>query len=465
LAVAALSALVAPGPARAADPPAKPNVVFILIDDLRWNALACTGHPFVKTPNIDRIAREGVTFRNAFVATPLCSPSRASFLTGRYAHAHGVQGNGNNNALSHTLVTFPRLLHDSGYETAYVGKWHMGTDDSPRPGFDRWVSFRGQGAHVDPAINEDGKSHEVNGYMTDILTERALEFLRRDRNKPFALYFAHKAVHGPFIPADRHKDLYTDNRIDPPPSADDDYSGKPVLRRKIDLPPAKAKAQAKKAQAKKAQAQEPGHSGIARNQLRMLAAIDESVGQVFRALQDTGHLDDTLIIFTSDNGYFWGDHGLGDKRAAYEPSIRIPMLLRYPRLAKPGTVIDQPVLSLDIAPTLLELAGVTAPAGLHGRSLVPLLRGETAGWRKAFLTEYFAEAGYPRIPTWQAVRDDRWKYIHYTDLDGMDELYDLRADPHEMKNLIDDPSARATLNGLKAELDRLLKESTASAAR
>ena len=193
----------------------RPNIIFILVDGLRWDGLGCTGHPFVKTPNIDRIGREGVLFKNFFVSIPLCSPSRGSFLTGQYAHTHGVIDNGDHSALSHKLVTFPRLLHDAGYETAYVGKWHMGTDDSPRPGFDRWVSFKGQGTYEDPTINVDGQASKVTGYMTDILNEHALNFVKAEHKKPFVLYLAHKAVHGPFTPAERHKDLYSDTPSNP----------------------------------------------------------------------------------------------------------------------------------------------------------------------------------------------------------------------------------------------------------
>ena len=190
--------------ARAAD---RPNIVFVIVDDIRWDAFGCMGHPWVKTPNVDRLARDGALFKNFFDSIPLCSPARSGFLTGRFAHATGVTTNGNNNALSHKLVTWPRLLHDAGYETACVGKWHMGNDDTPRPGFDRWVSFKGQGVYLNPALNIDGKAEKVDGYITDLLNRYAIEFIKTPRPKPFALYLAHKAVHGPFTPADRHKGL------------------------------------------------------------------------------------------------------------------------------------------------------------------------------------------------------------------------------------------------------------------
>lgn len=440
---AALAVLLALA-AAASPQAARPNIVFILTDDQRWDALGVEGHPFLRTPNIDRIAREGAHFRNAFVTTPLCSPSRASFLTGQYVHTHRVNSNGDNGPLSHQLVTFPRLLHDAGYETAYVGKWHMGNDDSPRPGFDRWVSFRGQGQYVDPVLNEDGRVSKISGYMTDLLTDRAVEFIRRPRTKPFLVYLAHKAVHGPFTPAERHRDLFADQPIRRAASAADRLDGKPALRRTLE------------GAAREGAGRGPGDDVI-RNQLRALVAVDEGVGRILQALEETRQLENTVVMFASDNGYFWGEHSLGDKRAAYEESIRIPLLLRYPRRVKAGMAIDAPVLNIDVAPTLLDFGSVQPPASIQGRSLVPLLAGTVRGWRTAFFAEYFAEPRFPRIPSWQAVRTERWKYIRYTELEGMDELYDLRADPGELLNLIHDPAGAKILPELKGELERLLR--------
>jgi arylsulfatase A-like enzyme len=444
----ALSALVS-GQSKSTAP--GPNIVFILIDDLRWDALGVTGHPFVKTPNIDRIAKEGLIFRNAFVTTPLCSPSRASILTGQYVHTHQIVGNEKPlvlNPLSFKLTTFPMLLQSAGYETAYVGKWHMGNDDAPRPGFDRWVSFKGQGTYIDPMINFDGKPEKIPGYMTDLLSDYAVEFVKRRRAKPFMLYLAHKAIHGPFTPAERHKELYADQSIKRAASAQDMLEGKPMLRRMVgDRPAAR-----------------PGggpNDEVIRNQMRCLTAIDEGVGRVIKALEETGELDNTIVIFTSDNGYFWGEHGLGDKRAAYEESIRIPLFVRYPKMIKAGTTREQTALNVDIAPTLLDLAGLPAPKEMHGRTLVPLFKSSPKKWRESFLTEYFAEERFPNIASWQAVRTARWKYIHYTELEGpqtMDELYDLKADTGEMKNLIADPGAQSALKEMKQQLQLLLKE-------
>jgi N-acetylglucosamine-6-sulfatase len=424
----------------------RPNMVFILVDDLRWDGLGCTGHAFAQTPHIDRLAKEGATFRNAFVTTPLCSPSRGSYLTGRYVHAHGVIDNTDRGELSHRLTTFPKLLKDAGYATAYVGKWHMGRDDSPRPGFDRWVSFKGQGVYNDPEINIDGKSAKINGYMTDILGEHGVEFASRKHAKPFCLYLAHKAVHGPFTPAERHKSDFASNAIERAANAKDTLESKPAMTRIVDGSPA---------------VRPGGGSGdeLIRNQMRCMRSVDDSVGALVSALEKTGQLDNTLILFTSDNGYFWGEHGLGDKRWAYEESIRIPMIARYPKLIKAGTALDQDVLNIDVAPTMLDLAGVARPADMHGRSVLPLLKNNRAPWRREFLAEYFEETQFKRAPAWQAVRGGGWKYIHYGNLDGMDELYDLKADPQEMRNRIGDAGARPKLDQMKLSLARLLKES------
>jgi N-acetylglucosamine-6-sulfatase len=438
-----------------AAPAARPNFVFILVDDLRYNALSCTGHPFAKTPHIDRIAHEGMRFENNFVTISLCSPSRACFLTGQYPHRHGVTNNGDHNALSHQLTTFPSLLQKSGYETAYVGKWHMGNDDMPRPGFNRWVSFKGQGVYTDPALNIDGQAVNASGYMTDLLSGHANDFLRRKRTQPFCLYLAHKAVHGPFTPADRHKDLYTGMVMPRKANCKDPLDGKPVLRRPV-IENAQKKAAKKQQQPNLANDRGGPGNDVILNQLRCNAAIDDGVGQIFAALEETKQLDNTVVIFTSDNGYFWGEHGLGDKRASYEESIRIPMVARYPRLIKAGSVAPQMTLNIDIAPTCMDLAGLKPHPQMQGRSLAPVMRGKPQNWRTQFLTEYFAEPQFQRIPSYQCVREERWKLTHYTDLEGADELYDLRSDPEEMRNLIADPAAKTTIDRLRADLQKLL---------
>ena len=448
----------------------RPNIVFILIDDLRWDELGYAGHPFIKTPNIDRIARDGAIFRNAFVTTPLCSPSRAGFLTGQYAHTNGITDNVDRSAASQKLVTFPLLLHQSGYETAFIGKWHMGNDDKPRPGFDRWVSFKGQGTYIDPDINEDGRAVKPAGYTTDILTGYAVEFIKRRHDKPFLVYLAHKAIHPEvkqnddgsvnladserFIPAERHKNLYAGKAIPRRPNYKHPPEGKPALQRKIDgIPPLGATTAT-------------SDEAILGRQ-RTLMAVEEGTGQILEALKVAGQLDNTVIVFAGDNGYFYGEHGLSvERRLAYEESIRMPLLVRYPKTIKPGMARDELVLNIDLAPTLLELAGVAVPGAMQGRSLVPLFRGAMPSWRNSFLIEYYSDKVFPRILKmgYRAVRNKRWKYIHYLELEGMDELYDLKNDPYEMKNLINEPGSHKARDEMKREMERLIKETDAGRA-
>jgi N-acetylglucosamine-6-sulfatase len=441
----------------------RPNIVFILIDDLRWDELGITGHPFLKTPHIDRIGREGALFRNAFMTTPLCSPSRASFLTGQYAHTHGITDNVDRSVASHKLITFPLLLQRAGYATAFIGKWHMGNDDSPRPGFDRWVSFKGQGSYINPEINEDGRDVNPQGYITDLLTDYAVEFIKRRHEKPFLVYLAHKAIHPEvmqhgdgsvnladaerFIPAERHRNLFAGKRIPRRRSAMRPPLGKPALQRTIgDLQPLGPKTATS--------------NETVLGRVRSVMAVEEGVGKILKALEESNQLDDTVIVLASDNGYFYGEHGLSvERRLAYEESIRMPLLMRYPRLIKAGTVRDEFALNIDVSPTLLELAGVSPPEATEGRSLVPVLRSSAGEWRSSFLIEYYSDKVFPRMLKmgYKSVRTSRWKYIHYVELDGMDELYDLKADPYEMKNLINHPSATRPLAELKRELGRLLK--------
>jgi len=451
-------------------PATRPNIVFVLIDDLRWDEV---DYPFVQFPALDRIAREGVRFRNAFVATPLCSPSRASFLTGQYAHKHGIIDNTDRSPRSHELATFLRLLHDAGYETAFIGKWHMGVDDRARPGIDHWVSMKGQGRYLDPELNVNGKRSVFRGYFTDILNRFAVDFLKQKHTKPFVLYVSHKSVHpdltqyadgsvsdsnaDKFIPAERHKDLFHDGEIPRRPSYGKPPEGKPALERRIaDLPPLGPNTVT-------------GDESI-RNRLRMLASADEGLGEMLTVLEQQGRLENTLIVYTSDEGYFYGEHGLStERRLAYEESARIPLYMRVPGsidwgkgpAVRPGSVIDSFVVSIDVAPTFLEIGGAPRARDMDGRSLVPLLRGDAVAWRTAFLIEYFSDRVFPRVVNmgYQAVRNDRWSYIHYLDLEGMDELYDLQDDPYQMRNLIAEPSAQPTLQQLKEELDRLLRES------
>ena len=442
----------------------RPNIIFILADDVRWDDLSATGHPFARTPHIDRIAKEGVMFRNAFATTVICSPSRANILTGLQTRAHGIIDNTDRSPQTHRLATFPQVVQRAGYETAFVGKWHMGNDDTRRPGFDHWVCLKGQGSTFDPDLNVNGTAVKAKGYVTDVLNARALEFLKAKHAKPFLLYFAHKAVHpetvqradgslsdptlSNFIPAERHKTLYAGAKIPRRPNALEAPKGKPALLRTLPgLEPLGPKT---------------GSSDeVILNRLRMLAGIDEGVGEILQHLEASGQLERTLIVFTSDHGYFYGEHGLSvERRLAYEEGIRIPLFVRYPALIKPGTRRNQMVLTVDFAPTLIEVAGGAVPAGLHGKSFAPLFSANGPALREAFLVEHFSENVFPRTRQmgYRAIRSEAWKYIHYVDLPNADELYDLNRDPYEMRNLIASAGHAAELKRLREELAKLETE-------
>jgi len=451
----------------------KPNLLVILIDDLRFDEFGAGGHPYMKTPNVDRIAREGATFTRAFHPTPICSPNRASILTGQYASRHGIIDNVARDAASMRLPNYHLALQKLGYETAHVGKWHMGNDAAPRPGYDLWVSFKGHGRLFDPEFNENGAYVQHRGYVTDLLNERAVRFLQAKRDKPFALFLAHKAVHPDAFQAadgtleltgykapDRHADLYRGAVFPPRPNVlppEQVVKQKPVWAEAFQLK-ATERSQAV------LRAIQAGTQEEIRLRAAMMASVDEGVGMIFDALERTKRLDDTFILFLGDNGYFFGEHALGpERRFAYEEGIRSPFVLRYPRRVKAGTVIDELVLTIDIAPTMVQLAGGKPPASMQGRSLVPLLGGKHAGWRKSILCEYFSENALPWLVGmgYKAVRTDRHKYIHWVNRDDgmLDELYDLDRDPYELKNVIGARAYAPVRAKLKRELARLVAES------
>lgn len=440
----------------------RPNILLIVIDDLRFDDLGAAGHPFARTPHLDRVAREGAQFRNFFAVTPLCSPSRANILTGLETRHHGILDNTDRSPLSHRLPTFARTLQAAGYHTGFIGKWHMGNDPTPRPGFDYWVAMKGQGEAIDPELHENGRLARVSGYVTDILTDRAVDFVERPRPGPFLLMLSHKALHpnkvqhadgtsqaigeGGFIPADRHRGLYTGAQPPRRPNYAVPPQGKPALQRPL-----------------------PGLKPLGpdtvtpdetiRDRLRMLAAVDEGLGRLLASLERRGALDQTAVIVVGDNGYFYGEHGLSEeRRLAYEESIRLPLLLRYPARVPAGAAPDPLTLTVDLAPTILELTGAPALPGIDGRSLVPLFRGTPAGWRTSFLIEYTTDIVFPRTLRmgYDAVRTERHKFIRYRELTGMNELYDLQADPFELSNLIDSPAAAGVRRQLEAELQSLL---------
>lgn len=436
------------------NPGKRPNFLFILTDDQRWDALGCMGHPFLKTPHIDRVRSEGALFANAFVTTSLCAPSRAGFLTGCYPSRHGVI---NNLREYNPDITppFPLLLQKAGYKTAYIGKWHQKYHDNPRKGFDYWLSFTGQGRYFDPKLNENGRRFKEKGYMTDILTDYALGFLDRQiKNTPFCLVLAHKAVHQPFKPAPGHRGAFRGQNIPEPAGFGDTLESKPAWQR--------SRSRWVKRSGEKIPDSIPGNDPWKTRQghinyFRTLLAVDESVGKILEKLELMGELDNTVIVFSSDNGFLMGEHGRSDKRVAYEESIRIPMIMRCPGLVKPGTTIDDPVLNIDLAPTFLDIAGVNIPGTMQGMSMAPLFKRHSHQWRKSIFYSYWMERT-PSIPRMVAVRTKNFKLIRYPDINDIDEMYHLKNDPHEMNNIARQPGYAPEKAELTGELDRLMKE-------
>ncbi len=364
-------------PARAED--RRPNVVFILTDDQRWDTMSCAGSTALVTPNLDRLAEQGARFANAFATTSLCSPSRASFLSGKYAHGHGVINNFTD--FPKDLPSFPRRLKEAGYTTAYIGKWHMGEDDdSPRPGFDHWVSHRGQGDYFDTEFNVDGTRQVLSGYYTTVVTDLAVDYLESvaDDNRPFCLIVGHKAPHTPYTPEPKYAHRF-DHLTPGYPRSAFDLAGKPEwVKQRLDTwhgiygPIYGFRPEFPDRSA----AGVVAFDNFVRGYFGTILSIDESVGRIVRALDEHGVLDDTIVVFAGDNGMFLGEHGMTDKRAMHEPSIRIPFLMRYPKRIRPGTVVDELVLNIDLAPTLVELCGASPLENIHGRSMVPLFDGD-----------------------------------------------------------------------------------------
>jgi N-acetylglucosamine-6-sulfatase len=434
---------------------AKPrNIVFILTDDHRYDALGfLKSQAFIGTPNLDAMARGGVYMKNAFVTTALCSPSRASILTGLYAHQHRVVDN--NNPVPSNLVFVSEYLQKAGYETAFVGKWHMGGEiDDPQRGFDHWVSFKGQGTYLPSrnGLNVNGKRVPQKGYITDELTDYAIEWLNgRKGNRPFMLYLSHKGVHADFVPAERHKDKAKNLPFVPPPTMD------PA---KIKDAPMWVRNQRNSWHG----VDFPYHSDLDiedyyKRYAETLRGVDDSVGRVMAWLKEKNQLEETLVIYMGDNGFAFGEHGLIDKRTAYEESMRVPMLAHCPQLFKGGATVEQVVANIDIAPTMLEAAGLRAPGYVAGKSFIAIVQGKTAPWRDGLLYEYYWERNFPQTPTMHALRGNRYKYIHVHGLWDIDELYDLESDPLETTNLIFSEAHQDIVKQMNEQLFATLKQS------
>lgn len=441
---------------------ARLNLLFILCDDLRWDSLGCAGHPYLKTPNIDKLASQGVHFKNTFCTTSLCSPSRASILSGKYAHAHGVVNNFTE--YPNHLKSFPVALHDIGYQTAYFGKWHMGeNNDEKRPGFDTFVTHKGQGKYFDTEFNLNGDRKVVPGYYTHAVTSMASDWISKSsRDKPWLCMIGHKAPHSFYFPEPKYTHSFDKIRI-PYPATAFHLQDKPKwIEQRLNtwhgiygpLFDYRKKFPDSSPEAVR------DFEAMIRSYWGTILSVDDSVGQVVKLLESRGELDNTIIVFMGDNGLLNGEHGMVDKRTMHEPSIRVPLVVRYPGLVKGPKAIDAMVLTVDMAPSLMELCGAEPLPNIHGSSWVNLVKSGDPDWRKSYLYHYNYEKQFPYTPNVRGVRTNDWKYVQYPHGDGkadrhMAELYDLRNDPDETKNLINDPRQASKVVELKAELIRL----------
>jgi arylsulfatase A-like enzyme len=446
------------------------NIIFILSDDHRYDAMGFMNKfSGLQTPNLDKFAAEGAHVQNAFVATALCSPSRASILTGQYPHTHTIVDN--QAPLPKGLTFFPQYLQEKGYKTAFFGKWHMGnTDDAPQPGFHHWVSFKGQGVYYNPTFNVNGQqiNHTDSIHISDLLTDYTLNWLtQQDKKQPFFAYLSHKAVHAMFEPAQRHAGHYQKMPVQYPESMylTQTDSSKIWGRNAKDpeMGPMNTNLQDVPNWVKKQRYSWHGVDFLYHGQLNFndfyrrycetLLGVDESVGRILQWLKDNGLDKTTMVVYMGDNGFSFGERGLIDKRHAYEESMRVPMLVRCPAVVKGSTKITQVIQNVDVAPTLLDYAGISTPQQMQGRSFLPILTNQpVTDWRNRAFYEYYWEYDFPQTPTMFAVRTDRYKYIFNYGTWDINELYDLQQDPEEVNNLIRSPKHQTIAADLRKEL-------------
>lgn len=503
-----------------------PNVIIIMTDDHTTGAMSCYGG-IMQTPNLDRIAKDGIRMDRCFVSNAISGPSRACILTGKYSHENGFTDN--SRTFDGSQQTFPKLLHDAGYQTAMIGKWHLNSDPQ---GFDYWSILKGQGDYYSPLFIENGKEVVDSGYVTDIITDKAIDFIEhRDKDRPFAMLYYHKAPHRNWMPAQRHLGAYDNHEFPEPKNLLDDYSGRgraaheqemmisknmwPAWDLKImspeeltkdygqlensgnanadDVkrandealsfkqfqdaynrmkPEEKAswnKAYAPRIAEYKAMVGKVSEDEMTRWKYRqymkdycsVIKGVDENVGRLLDYLEGVCELDNTIIIYTSDQGFFLGEHGWFDKRFMYEECERTPLLVRYPRTIKAGSTSKALAMNIDLAPTILDYAGLRIPDDIQGRSLRPVLENEGEApkdWRKAVYYHYYEYPSWHSVKRHYGLRTDRYKLIHfYNDVDEW-ELYDLNADPHEMRSVCDDPAYAHVRDSLKIQLKALQNE-------
>lgn len=438
----------------------RPNIVYIMSDDHAAHAVGAFGSVINKTPNLDKLAAQGMKFENAFCTNALCGPSRATLLTGKYNHLNGFRSN-SGEIFDGSQQTFPKLLQAAGYQTAIVGKWHLESDPT---GFDYWCILPGQGIYFNPNFKEMGQLQKTSGYVTDIITDKAMAWLdQRDKDKPFCLLYHHKAPHREWEPDEKHAKMYEDVDIPTPPTFDDDYATrgtpahdqdmtieKTLTRKDLKMdPPAGLEGEALK---------KWKYERFIKDYLRVIAAMDDNIGRMLDYLDKNGLADNTIVMYTADNGFFLGDHGWFDKRFMYEQSLRIPLIVRYPGAVKPGSSSKAFVANVDFAETILDYAGAPIPADMQGRSIKPVLEGNTpADWRKSFYYHYYEFPQPHHVHPHIGVRTEQYKLMYFTDLKEW-ELYDLKADPNELKNVYADPAYAKVREEMTAELERCKKQ-------
>ena len=474
----------------------KPNIIFIMADDHGYQAISAYSDKLIKTPNIDRIGREGAVMRNAFVTNSVCSPSRAVILTGKYSHINGMRDNGT--YFNGSQQTLPKILKRNGYKTAIIGKWHLFSEPT---GFDYWNILPDQGHYYNPKFIKMGKDTAYTGYVTDVTTDLALEWIEKNRGQPFFMMLHHKAPHRNWMPAQQYLNEFNDRKFPLPSNFYDDYGGREGLQRQLismkegldvrydskvpcdtcvikkvndwapaefqremeRLTPAEREAWDKAyANESKAFAQIKDGDQLLRFQyqrfmedyLRCVHSVDDNVGRVLNYLDDKGLAKNTIVVYMSDQGYYLGEHGLYDKRFMYEESFRTPMLIRYPNGIPPRQSLEAYVLNLDVPPTFLDLAGISIPQDMQGESMKTLLqKGKPKDWRDELYYHYY-EKSFGATAHY-GIRTDRYKLIHFYDPGNSWELYDLKKEFNEMNNLYSDPAQKETINRLKGQLKAL----------
>ncbi|HZS07062.1 MAG TPA: sulfatase [Blastocatellia bacterium] len=443
-----------------------PNIIFIMSDDHAAHAISAYGSRLIRTPNIDRLAKEGMRFDNCFVTNSICTPSRAAILTGRYSHLNGVPVF---NHIDNSQPMLQKYMQAAGYYTGLVGKWHLGGNDPKRPdegrptGFDYWNILPGQGAYFDPVFIDNGTRTKYQGYTTDIITDLTIEFLKkRPPDKPFFLMSHHKAPHRNWQPDEKHRKQFENVNVPEPETFNDDYATRSDASRMatmhIDQDLTERDLKMKPPEGLSGQALKKWkYQRYMRDYLACVAAVDDNVGRLLDWLDRQGLAQNTIVIYTSDQGFFLGEHNFFDKRFMYEESLRMPFLIRWPGHIKPGTASDRMILNVDFAPTILAAAGQPAPAEMQGRSFLPLLQGKTPkDWRTSMYYRYY-HPGDHNVAAHYGIRTDRYKLIYFNKLDQW-ELFDLKKDPRELRNVYADPAYARILNQLRSELYRLKKE-------